>query len=394
MLQRLLLLFLIPVFELFFCVATISENFEYQVLHKSAVVCDLHCDTVLRLIQGVPLGVRGQGGHIDIPRMKEGGIDLQAFCCWVHPQHVPPESSALKIHRMIDVLSDQFEINSESIAVARTGTQAEAIIASGKIAAVLAIEGGHAIENSIEKLKTFRDRGVRYMTITWNKSLDWADAAADTAPQHGGLTDFGRKIIKTMNEIGVIIDVSHVAESTFWDIIETTEDPIIASHSCVYNLCPHFRNLTDNQIRAIARNGGVIGINFCSSFLDSTFGRKYDILETKYLTEIDSLWEVYKGNRDRYVEEKNTLLGNEFQSIRPPLDRAVDHIDYIVKLVGSEYVALGSDFDGTTSLPKGLEDCSKVPAITKKLLEREYSEEDIQRILGGNFLRVFKKVCG
>lgn len=371
-----------------------SGRVDYRALHRQAVVCDLHCDTVMRLLQGVELGVRGQTGHVDIPRLNDGGIDLQVFACWVDPRDVPAESCAFQAHRMIDALYDQFRANSESITLARTASQAEEIMAAGQIAAVLAIEGGHAIENSLDTLRAFHDRGVRSMSLTWNNSLPWADAAADTAPKHGGLTDFGKKIVRTMNEIGMIIDVSHVADSTFWDVIETTTDPIIASHSCVHALCPHHRNLRDDQIRAIARNGGMIGINFYSAFLDSTFGRKYRVLRAQYRAEIDSLWEAHKDDRDRYIQQRDALLGEEFHAIRPPVDRVIDHIDYIVRLVGPEHVGLGSDFDGTTGLPRGLEDCSKVPVITRKLLERGYAEEDIRAILGGNFLRVFRKVCG
>ena len=376
------------------CSVRAWNKVDYIVLHNRATVCDLHCDTVLRLLQGVPLGVRRDTGHIDIPRLKKGGIDLQAFACWVNPYDVPAEGYTSETHRMIDTLYEEFQANSESIALALSGSEAEGIIARGKIAALLAIEGGHSIMNSVDTLRTFFDRGVRYMTLTWNNSLDWADAAADTAPKHGGLTHHGKTIVRTMNEIGMIVDVSHAAESTFWDVIETTSDPIIASHSCVHALCPHFRNLKDDQIKAIARNGGMIGINFYSAFLDSTFGRKYKTLHKRYRAEIDSLWEFYKDNRDRYVLERSALFGNEYETIRPPVERVIDHIDYIVKLIGPEHVGLGSDFDGTSHLPQGLEDCSGLPIITKRLLERGYSVEDIKGILGGNFIRIIKRVCG
>ena len=371
-----------------------STRVDYHILHQEATVCDLHCDTVMRLLQGVPLGVRKQTGHIDIPRLKEGGIDLQAFACWVDPHTVPSERYASETHRMIDELCSEFQANTESIALARSGSEARDIIATGKIAAILAIEGGHSIMNSLDTLRIFYDRGVRYMTLTWNNSLDWADAAADTAPKHGGLTGYGRQIVRTMNEIGMIVDVSHVAESTFWDVIENTADPLIASHSCAYALCPHFRNLKDEQIKAISRKGGMIGINYYSAFLDSTFGYTYKAFRERYRAEIDSLGEMYKDDRDRYILERNALFGKEFDAMRPTVNRVIDHIDYIAKLVGPEYVGLGSDFDGTTGLPRGLEDCSNVPIITKKLMQRGYSEKDIRRILGGNFMRVFKKVCG
>ena len=388
------LLFVIVLISLICINITASQKGDYAKLHRQAIVCDLHCDTVMRLMQGVSLGTRTDMGHIDLPRLKEGGVDLQAFACWVDPEDTPQEQYASYTHRMIDKLIVEFQKNAASIALATSGSQAERIIAENKIAAFLAIEGGHSIMSSIDSLKTFHKRGVRYMTITWNNSLDWADAAADTNPQHGGLTDHGRNIIRTMNDIGMIIDVSHSAESTFWDIIETTTDPIIASHSCVHRLCPHYRNLKDEQIQAIARNGGMIGINFYSAFLDSTFGKQYELLRSRYQAEVDSLWELYKDDRDRYIRERNALFGGELQRIRPSIDRVIDHIDYIVRLVGPGHVGLGSDFDGTSQVPRGLDDCSRLPHITRKLLERGYSEEDIQLILGGNFMRIFKEVCG
>ena len=363
-------------------------------LHHRAIVCDLHCDTVMRLLQGVPLGMRGHSGHIDIPRLKEGGVDLQVFACWVDPVDVLPEHYIYSTKQLIGKLLCELQANQSAIALATTGSQAENIIAQDKIAAVLAIEGGHSIQNSIDTLKAFHQQGVRCLTLTWNNSLDWADAAADTLPQHDGLTNFGREIVVAMNTIGMMIDVSHASESTFWDVIETTSDPIIASHSCAHALCPHYRNLKDDQIRAIARNGGMIGIHFYSGFLDSTFEREYTILKSKYRAHIDSLWEAYKENIDRYHQERNALLGDELRTIQLSVERVIDHIDYIVKLVGPEYVGLGSDFDGTSQVPRELADCSRMPFITTKLIERGYSERNIQKILGGNFMRIFKEVCG
>jgi membrane dipeptidase len=270
---------------------------------------------------------------------------------------------------------------------------------------MIGVEGGHMIEDKIENLDALYIRGARYMTLTWNNSTSWATSAADeTAPSESlptvetsgdtvrkkGLTDFGKKIVERMNELGMIVDVSHVGEQTFWDVIKTTAKPVIASHSNAWNLCPHRRNLKDDQIKAIAKNGGVIHLNFFAGFIDSSFEKKSSAFAERHKPEIDSL--IRLGTQSNYagfiISEK---YPEEFNAIRPPLSLLMDHLDYIVKLVGVDYVGLGSDFDGIDAPPKELNGVQDFPLITKALLERGYHKKEIRKILGGNFIRVFKE---
>jgi membrane dipeptidase len=263
-----------------------------------------------------------------------------------------------------------------------------------KLGTMMGVEGGHMIEDKIENLESLYKRGVRYMTLTWNNSTAWASSAWDEtlnrdSLSHIGLTDFGKQVVKKMNELGMIVDLSHTGEKTFWDAINTTTKPVIASHSCVYNLCPHRRNLKDEQIKAIAKNGGVIHLNFYAGFIDSTYEKKALNFRSMHKTEIDSLIKLnyqpdYAG---MIISEK---YPNELESMLPPLSVLIDHLDYIVKLVGVDHVGIGSDFDGIEAPPRGLKGVEDFPKITKALLERGYSKKEINKILGENFIRVLK----
>jgi membrane dipeptidase len=263
-----------------------------------------------------------------------------------------------------------------------------------KLAAMFGLEGGHMIENSLDKLDSFYRRGVRYMTLTWNNSTTWATSAVDETSDgdsltHKGLTDFGKQVVRRMNELGMMVDLSHVGERTFWDAIATTTKPVIVSHSCVYSLCPHPRNLKDDQIKAIGRNGGVIHLNFYSGFLDSNFTRRSNQFNSRHKAERDSLITI---NPEPYFADEYLFAKypEEVASLRPPLSLLLDHLDYIVKLIGVDHVGLGSGFDGVNSLPQQLDDITAMPLITKELLKRGYSKKDIAKILGENFLRIFK----
>jgi len=232
------------------------------------------------------------------------------------------------------------------------------------------------------------------MTVTWNNSTPWATSALDETTKadslkHKGLTDFGKQIIKRMNELGMLVDLSHVGEQTFWDAIATTTKPVLVSHSCVYALCPHRRNLKDEQIKAVAKNGGVIHLNFYSGFLDPAFENRSDAFTVKHKKEMDSLLKV---NPEPYFMEVYLFnkYPDEVRGLRPPMSLLLDHLDYIVKMVGVDYVGMGSDFDGVNSLPAGLDGVEDFPKITEELIKRGYSKKDIEKILGGNFLRVFK----
>jgi membrane dipeptidase len=356
----------------------------------------------MRCLGDYRLGDRNVEGHIDLPRLAEGGVDLQFFACWPSPGFLPsaegdPDSSAYRVNSMIDAFYRELEANPEVLGAAADAAQAREIISQGKIAGVLAIEGGHAIENSLEKLREFHERGVRYMTLTWNNSTDWADAAAQVsegAEGHGGLTEFGREVVRTMNELGMIVDISHVAESTFWDVLEVTQDPVIASHSCAFSLCPHYRNLNDRQLKAMAANNGVVGINFYTGYLDSTYARVMEEVPKTYKAQFDSLAEVYGGDRELLWRARRQIYRRATRGIVVSLDTLVDHIDHVAHVAGVDHVGLGSDFDGVSRLPEGLEDASQMPKITAILVDRGYTGEEIKKILGGNVMRLFGEVCG
>ena len=298
---------------------------------------------------------------------------------------------------MIDFMDALLEKYPDRISLATTAGEARRIASSGKIAAALGLEGGHIIENSLDELRHYYDRGVRYMTLTWNNTNDWADAAkeeTESGTRHGGLTDFGVEVVREMNRLGMIVDVSHVSESTFWDVMEVTDKPVIASHSCVYAINPHYRNLKDDQIEAIAKNGGVIGINFYPAYLDSTYNRLENEAYERRQADLDSLREALRGDPAEFYRRRREIIDGEMGGYGVPITAIADHIDYIVRLVGPDYVGLGSDFDGIPSVPVGMEDASKFPELTRILVERGYSEADIDKILGGNFMRVFEAVTG
>ncbi|MDZ7374903.1 MAG: dipeptidase, partial [candidate division KSB1 bacterium] len=346
---------------------------------------------------------RHKDGHIDLPRLKEGGVDLVFFACFPSPQYISrgpedPDSCAWVVRRMIDSLRAQARRNGQEMAIVTSGTEAERVIQSGRIAAAIGVEGGHSLQNSLDTLETLYHLGVRYLTLTWVTSTDWATSSADESSgkelPFRGLTEFGKRVVRRMNELGMLVDVSHVGERTFWDVMETSTAPVIASHSSVYAICPVDRNLKDEQIRAIAAKGGVILINFYAGYLDSTYESKRRLILERHRTELDSLREHLGADSPRFRALAGELLRPELERVRPPLEVLIDHIDYVARLVGVDYVGLGSDFDGISVLPQEIQDASCLPVITRELIRRGYSPDAICKILGGNLLRVFRQVCG
>ncbi|MDP2960570.1 MAG: dipeptidase [candidate division Zixibacteria bacterium] len=378
-------------FQMAFGVSDISEK--ARKLHTKALVCDLHSDTVLKLKKGdFILGEKNSKGHIDIPRLKEGGVDLQVFAIWVAPEFLP-DSAAREALNLIDLFYQQLEKYPDDLELAKNISDFKKINKKGRIACVLGLEGGHSIEGDISLLRTFHRLGVKYMTLTWENSNLLASSASDTSTQKGGLTELGKEVIKEMNRLGMIVDGSHLFEQAFWEVMELSNAPVIASHSCVRAICNHYRNLNDEQIKAIAKSGGVIGINFFSGYLDDDFRKTSDSIYKEIQIKKEEIKEKFKGDEKKIEEETELLYSNA--NFPPPtsLSKLVDHIDYIAKLVGPDYVALGSDFDGIPAIPLEIKDCSGLPKITQELLKRGYKDKDIKKILGGNFLRVFKKVC-
>jgi membrane dipeptidase len=364
----------------------------YQKIHDQAILVDTHNDILSTIIEkdvSIEQNLK-EITHSDLARWKQGGLDVQLFSVWCDGEQKNPFAFAL---REMDTLDAIVKRNPDKIAEVANSKELFATVKQHKIAAMFGVEGGHMIENDLGRLDSLYKRGARYMTLTWNNSTPWATSAYDETftkdLPHKGLTDFGKQVVQRMNQLGMIVDVSHVGEQTFWDVINTTKKPIIASHSSVYNLCPHQRNLKDDQIKAIAKNGGVIQINFYSGYIDSTYARKEKAFVGKHKTEYDSLLKSGKAEWDVLVNLFRKYPDEEYE-IRPPFSLLMDHIEYIIRLVGVDYVGLGSDFDGVNSLPKELDDVTTYPLITKALVEKGYSAKDIDKILGGNFLRVLK----
>jgi membrane dipeptidase len=323
--------------------------------------------------------------------MRDGGVDVQVFSIFCGPEQQQPYAFA---NRQIDSVYEWVRRNPNRMVLVKTPDELRQAIKDKKLASMLGVEGGHMIEDKVENLDALYVRGARYLTLTWNNSTSWATSAADETTKgdslpHKGLTDLGKKIVERMNDLGMLIDVSHNGEQTFWDVIKYTRKPIIASHSSVWAFCHHRRNLKDDQIKAIAQNGGVIHLHFYAGFLDSTYEKKALNFQEQHKAEIDAL--IANGTQPNYARiitmEK---YKDEVESMRPPLSLLLDHLDYIVKLVGIEHVGLGSDFDGIEAGPKELNGVQDFPLITKALRERGYGKKEIRKILGENFLRVFR----
>ncbi|MDZ7261015.1 MAG: membrane dipeptidase [candidate division KSB1 bacterium] len=365
-----------------------------RILHQKALVLDTHCDTILRIMnEGMDIGVRSSRGHIDIPRMREGGLDAQVFALWVAPSYLP-NGAIRRTLDMLDAMYRTIEQYPDQVELARTAADAYRITSQNKIAIFLGIEGGHAIEDDLAALRMFYRLGVRYLTLTWMNTNNWADAAGDTA-RWGGLNELGVQVVKEMNRLGMIVDVSHVSDEAFWDVLKVSTKPVIASHSCCRALCNHFRNLSDDMLRGLAQNGGVVGINYYVGYLDQQYNEQFEQIDRELRSQLAALKEKYKDHDQQYQQERRALFQERMKDLpQVSIDRLIDHIDHVVKVAGIDHVGLGSDFDGISTPPVGLEDCSKLPNITQKLLDRGYSDEDITKILGGNFLRVFREVIG
>jgi len=366
---------------------------DYKKLHFKSVLVDTHNDILSTCIEkGYRFDSNLTGStHSDLNRMFKAGIDVQIFSVWCDETQQQPFAFA---NREIDTLYAWIKRNPDKMMLVKNSNELMQAVKQHKLASMIGVEGGHIMENSLDKLDSLYARGTRYMTLTWNNNTNWATSAkmeTDSAQTltHKGLTDFGKQVVEHMDKIGMMVDLSHVGEQTFWDAIHTTTKPVLISHSDVYTLCPVFRNLKDDQIKAVAKNGGVIQLNFYSGFLDSTFNGKEKAFEEKHKAEKDSLMKAGKLEffADNYLFLK---YADEVKNMRAPFHLLLDHLDYIVKLVGVDYVGLGSDFDGISFPPQEMDDVTAYPLITKALLERGYSKKDIQKILGGNFIRVLK----
>jgi membrane dipeptidase len=368
----------------------------YRKLHDKATVIDTHNDVLWSVImqgKSMETDLTGQA-HTDLERFRKGGLDVQVFSIFCD-ERFDHDTAFRYANIQIDSLQAIAARNPGKMMMVQTPEQLATAVREKKLGCMMGVEGGHMIEDKLENLEALYRRGVRYMTLTWNNSTSWASSAMDETTKkdslpHKGLNDFGKQVVRKMNELGMLVDVSHVGEQTFWDAINTTTKPIIASHSCAHQLCPVFRNLNDDQIRAIGKNGGVIHLNFYSGFVDSGFTRRVNTFNQLHKAETDSLKKLALSNREVRLY-MNQHYAAELIALRPPLSLLLDHLDHIVALTGVDHVGLGSDFDGVSSTPIGLDDVSTYPLITQALRQRGYSKKDIRKILGGNFVRVFKE---
>jgi len=361
-------------------------------LHREAIVVDTHSDYLYRSdLTGHGLADEVENAQTTLGKLRMGGMDAQFFSVWAAPAY-EKYGFARKTLEYIDRFYEQVALHTEHLEVARTVDDIRRISREGRIAALMGIEGGHMIENRLALLRNYYRLGVRYMTLTWSNGTRWADSSGDIA-RWGGLTDFGREVVLEMNRLGMMVDISHVSDDTFWDVMEVSKAPVIASHSSVRALRDHPRNMTDDMIRALAKNGGVIQINFYAYFLDQDFGDKVDAALEDANAQLTAIASQYMDDLVAYDDTEWAWYRQVEGSLDwPPLSVLIDHIDHVVQLVGPEHVGLGSDFDGVTSLPVDLEHQGKMPNITRALVEKGYSEEQIKLILGENLLRVMAAV--
>jgi membrane dipeptidase len=350
---------LLLLFSIMFSLELSAQNVSQ--IHEEAIVIDTHNDVLLnQMVSGADLAKRLTTGNFDLVRAKEGGLDAQIFSIWCGADYGKGTAFALA-NRQIDSLYALIRRNPDKIALVRNSEELLKVVQQKKLAALIGVEGGHMIEDRLDYVDSLAKRGMCYLTLTWNNSTSWSTSAYDEkfkrdSLTHIGLSTLGKQIVNRLNELGVMVDVSHVGEKTFYDVLASSTKPVIASHSSVYAIAPHQRNLKDEQLKAIAKNGGVVFVNFYSGFLDPTY--------------------------------------NEAAQVRPPLSLLIKHIDYMVRLIGADHVGIGADFEGAESYPLGMEGVQDYPKITEALLKLNYSSEDINKIWGGNLLRVLKANTG
>ncbi len=363
-------------------------------LHDRAIVIDSHDDTTQRLLfdKTFNISVRQKNGNIDIPRMREGGLDALFFSIWV-PSDITGAPAVTRAMALIDAVHKAVKAHPNDLMLATTAAEVRRAAAEHKIAALMGVEGGHMINDDLGQLRKYAALGVRYLTLTHFKNNTWADSSTDT-PAHNGLTPLGKDVVRELNRLGMMVDVSHVADKTFYDALAVTMAPVLASHSSCRAIANHPRNMTDDMLRALAKNGGVVMINYHAAFLSEEFRVASEKKSGNIVAAMDAMSKKCGGNEACTTMEGERIDHEAMMSGALPKvtwEKIVEHIDHAVKVAGADHVGLGSDFDGAT-MPLGMEDASKLPKITDALLEKGYSEQDIEKILGGNILRVMEQV--
>jgi membrane dipeptidase len=357
----------------------------------------MHADTTQRLVdEGLEINVRLGDGHLDAVRMKEGGLDAQFFSIWVEPQlYGSGGASAVKrADIQINAVRALAEKYPETWELATTAADIRRIAGAGKLAALLGLEGGYAVDERIENVERYYKLGVRYMSPAWSVSTSWAGSSGDEVGKTRGLNDFGRQVIAEMNRLGIMVDVSHVSDKTFWDIVNTSRKPVIATHSGCRAIANVARNLDDEMLRALAKTGGVCCVVFYPEFLEPGWSEKKKRVDAEIAGMIGRASDEETRSPAWKKIARDRVRLREYARRLPPVTvaRIVDHIDHIVKLVGIDAVGIGSDFDGIQAVPQDLSTVAELPNLTAELLRRGYSEQDIDKILGGNILRVMEEV--
>ncbi len=372
-----------------------------RAIHDSAMVIDTHADTPQRFVdENFDIGNTDPAdvGHISLDKARAGNLGAEFFSIWVDPA-TNQGHFAKRTLDLIDSVYEQAEHHSDRMMMAFSVQDILRAHQQKKLAALMGIEGGHSIENDIRLLRDFYRLGVRYMTLSWSNTNEWADSSGDVddpkVEHHDGLTDFGKQVVLEMNRLGMMVDISHVADKTFWDAIATTKAPVIASHSSARALVSAPRNMTDEMLQAVAKNGGVVQVNFFDGFVDQKYLDALKAQSKQQQAAVDAFLEKRKaeGKPANYTEVDHLQREWMAKIPRPPLSALIDHIDHIAKVAGVDHVGLGSDFDGVMgATPLGIDSAADLPKITQALLDRGYSADDIHKILGGNLLRVFKQV--
>ena len=378
--------------------STETTNNDPLSIHQRAIAVDMHADTAQRLLdENVDLQQELSDGHFDAIRAKAGGLDAQFFSIWVEPQ-LFGATGARAMKRADDQIAAVRELaekHPETWALATSGEDIRAAVKDGKMAALMGLEGGYAIDERLENVQRYYDMGVRYMSPAWSVSTSWAGSSGDDIGRTRGLNEFGKNVVREMNRLGMMIDVSHVSDPTFWDIVNTSTAPVVATHSACRAIADVPRNLTDEMIRALAHTGGVVNVIFYPEHLEPGWSQKKKQVDAEIATMVQEASAAEPGDAVHKKMARDRVRSREYARRLPPVNvaRIVDHIDHIVKLVGVDHVGIGSDFDGVQITTTGLATVAELPNLTKELLRRGYTETDVSKILGGNMLRVLDAIA-
>ena len=384
----------------------VSDNQLTSEVHTSAIVIDGHADTAQRFVDeswdfiGPLRTPQNTGGMLNLASARAGNLAAEFFAIWVDPGQFPPSQYAPRTHALISAVHDQVRRHSAELALCTSPAEILAARASGRFAMLMGVEGGHVIENSLERLREYHALGVRYMTLTWTNSNGWAESSTDlrdpnspTTPR-SGLTPFGYEVIAEMNRLGMMIDLSHSSDRTFAETLAASHAPVVATHSSARALTNSPRNLTDNQLRALAANGGLCMVNFFSPFIDENYRLAWAAQREERTAAHAALQREYSSRKEPIPFHISNRVDRDFAACipRPPLDSLIAHFDHIIRVAGVDHVGIGTDFDGISSLPQGIDSAADLPKITRALLAMGHSAENLRKILGGNLMRVFAEV--